>query len=191
MNLVCIRHLPTEWNLRRVMQGQRDIPALEPDAASLEAIARNREALPSLGPFDIVVASALSRTQQTAAHYGYPDAVVEPLLNELSFGSWEGRPRAELEAELGDRWLGDPRELVLGEPLAEFTNRIRRFLAKYSVHGRVLAFAHGSWMRGLVSIARHGDVRGMNRFFIENSEVHAFEVSNGGSVVREQVSTRG
>lgn len=180
MELYTVRHLPTEWNRRGIMQGQQDTSIVPPDAESREMIRRNHERLRAEGPFDRVVTSTLRRTIGTAREYGYDATHPEPLLDELAFGEWEGVPRARMEAELGARWMEDPRDLVLGESLTNLDSRIRSFLKNYSGYGKVLAFAHGSWMRGLVSIARHGDLRGMNRFFIENSEVHMFHVDGDG-----------
>ena len=184
MLLVCVRHLPTTWNARGVLQGQRDTELLPLDDHAREAIGRNRKLLAAHN-FDIVLASSLQRTRASAEQYGHLEALAEPLLDELAFGPWEGKPRAELEAAFDGQWLKDPREMVLGESLAELAARIRRFLHKYCIHDQVLAFGHGSWMRALVSIARHGDVRAMNHFFIENSSVHRFEVEQGGDAVRE------
>ena len=36
MRLITIRHLPTDWNLRGIMQGQRDIALVGPDAEAHE-----------------------------------------------------------------------------------------------------------------------------------------------------------
>ena len=43
----------------------------------------------------IILASTLKRTQQTAQMYGM-NVVIEPLLDELDFGEFEGRPKEEL-----------------------------------------------------------------------------------------------
>jgi probable phosphoglycerate mutase len=171
MLLVSIRHLPTEWNERGLLQGQSDSPVLEITPASEAAIRENLDRIRRLGPFDTVLTSELRRTQTTAAIYGFDSFTPEPLLNELDFGEWEGRTRDEFYAAFGDRWFADPLGLVLGESLADFQSRIARFLEKYRRHTSVLAFSHGSWMRALRSIRAHGDIRAMNIGWIENSEL--------------------
>ncbi|MDV2887937.1 histidine phosphatase family protein, partial [Alkalihalophilus pseudofirmus] len=81
-----------------------------------QGINENQRILHSLSPFDLVLASTLIRTQQTAQHYRfYPET--ERLLDELDFGPFEGRPKEELLEILGDQWLENPKELVLGESI--------------------------------------------------------------------------
>ena len=61
----------------------------------------NQQTLNSFMPFDLILASTLKRTQQTAQMYGM-NVVIEPLLDELDFGEFEGRPKEELIRELGE-----------------------------------------------------------------------------------------
>jgi broad specificity phosphatase PhoE len=92
MQLTLIRHLPTEWNQKTWLQGRQDI---ELDAVTEEikqGIVKNQQLLRKLSPFDIVLASTLKRTQQTAEAYGY-EAETECLLDELDFGPYEGVPK--------------------------------------------------------------------------------------------------
>ncbi len=182
MLLVCIRHLPTEWNVRGLLQGRRDTDLIEPDAGTLAGIRHGRERIDRLGPFDCVITSTLRRTRQTAELYGFHDGVAEPLLDECDFGEWEGRPRADMQATLGDRWMGDPRGLLLGESLDALEARIRQAAMKYSSYDRVLAFAHGSWMRALRSIIDRGDIRDMNRRWIDNGELLVCECDPEGRI---------
>ena len=46
---------------------------------------KNQNNLSRLQPFDLILASTLKRTQQTAQMYGM-NVVIEPLLDELDFG---------------------------------------------------------------------------------------------------------
>jgi probable phosphoglycerate mutase len=179
MLLVCVRHLPTQWNVEGLLQGQRDIDLIEPDPATLGVIAENRKRLADYGGFDRILTSGLIRTRRTAEHYGYLDCESEPLLNELDFGDWEGVTRDRFTEEFGDRWMQDPRELVLGESLGHLDERINSFLRKYVNCRKVLVFGHGSWLRALRSIREHGDVRAMNHGWIDNNEILEFEVGEG------------
>lgn len=179
MLLVLIRHLPTEWNRKRLLQGRRDIPLAPVEAGDAAAVERNRRRLETLGPFDIVLTSSLRRTQQTARLYGYPGFTAEPLLDELDYGPWEGKLREEFQRAVGRRWFTDPGGLKLGETMEVFAARLGRFARKYAPLSRVLAFAHGSWMRGFRSLAEDGDLRAMNRSWIENNEMLILEVPPG------------
>ncbi len=179
MLLALIRHLPTEWNRKGFLQGRRDTPLAALDARDAAAVEQNRRRLETLGPFDIVLASSLRRTQQTARIYGYPGFTAEPLLDELDYGPWEGKLREEFYQALGRRWFDDPGGLALGETMQEFEARLRRFARKYAPLPSVLAFAHGSWMRAFRSLLEHGDLSAMNRFWIENNELLVAEVPAG------------
>ena len=95
MQITLIRHLPTEWNVNTWLQGRQDIEILPiTDRDQLE-IVKNQNNLSRLQPFDLILASTLKRTQQTAQMYGM-NVVIEPLLDELDFGEFEGRPKEEL-----------------------------------------------------------------------------------------------
>jgi broad specificity phosphatase PhoE len=169
MRITLIRHLPTEWNLRTWLQGRQDI-GIRPITVELEqGIKINKENLQILEPFDIVLASTLKRTHQTANLYGYKFET-EALLDELDFGLFEGRPKKDLFAEYGDSWIEKPKDLILGESLTDFENRLFLFLRKYKGYKNLLVFGHGSWIRGLLSIQQHGDINQMNKIQITNNQ---------------------
>ena len=120
-------------------------------------------------PFDIILASKLKRTQQTAQMYGM-NVVIEPLLDELDFGEFEGRPKEELLRELGNRWLESPRELQLGESIIHLENRIVDFIEKYESYNNILVFGHGSWIRAFISLVQNGHINRMNRIHVPNNK---------------------
>ncbi|HHW37848.1 MAG TPA: phosphoglycerate mutase family protein [Bacillales bacterium] len=168
MELLLIRHLPTEWNKSGLLQGSRDIPLLpvtDEDLAKLEA---NKNVIGSFQA-NIVVASQLKRTQQTALNYGFPHPLIEPLLNELNFGKYEGFEKEQLLKV--KEWVSDPRSLTLGESLDDFEKRIIRFLTKYDHYTRILVFGHGSWIRALLSLNRVGSIKEMNQIEVHNNEL--------------------
>lgn len=177
MQIIIIRHLPTEWNKSSLLQGSKDIP-IEKDAISAyqDSIKANLERIKQEEPFDAVLVSSLCRTKQTARAYGFRNPVIEPLMDELNFGRFEARPKRELVSFHGDKWVNDPRDLVLGESLIEFENRIIAFLNKWKNHERLLLFGHGSWMRALISIQQHGTLSYMNQFEIANNELKEIEL---------------
>ena len=181
MTLVCIRHLSTQWNEQRVLQGRCDTDIIQPDERCLRAIRHNRARLDSYGSFDRVLVSSLKRTKQTAALYDVHDAAVEPLLDELDFGAYAGQPKAVMLKDCGDAWERDPRNLIFGESMANFDGRIRAFVAQYG-HSKTLVFGHGGWMRGLSSIIAHGDLREMNRIRVENNRLYEFKVARPGKL---------
>lgn len=169
MQITFIRHLPTEWNVNTLLQGRQDIDILPVTEGIQQKIDENQQQLEGLAPFQLILASTLKRTHQTAELYGLK-ATTESLLDELDFGPFEGRPKSDLINEMGEQWLRFPRNLVLGESLAGFESRIFKFMEKYKESGPILVFGHGSWIRAFLSIIRVGHINGMNQLIVENNE---------------------
>lgn len=130
MQVNIIRHLPTEWNKRGKLQGRRDIPISPVTREMQRHIDKNKKNLYRLGPFRKVLASTLKRTIQTAGHYGYRPEI-DPLLDELDFGPFEGMQKSILFETFGERWAQNPKEVKLGESLSALEYRIELFLEKY------------------------------------------------------------
>lgn len=168
MSFIFIRHLPTAYNQQGVLQGQLDSPILPTDAELAVGIAANRKQLHELEPFGHILCSPLIRTRQTAEAHGY-QAQPEPLLKELNFGIYEGQNRQCMLDEIGEQWRNNPASLVLGEPVTDLLQRIRRFFDLYRGQGNILAFAHGSWMRAARAWHEQGSLDAMNHTPIANN----------------------
>jgi broad specificity phosphatase PhoE len=168
MQITLIRHLPTEWNVNTWLQGRQNIEILPMTERDQLEMVKNQNNLIRLQPFDIILASTLKRTQQTAKMYGM-NVVTEPLLDELDFGKFEGRPKEELLRELGESWLENPRELQLGESVIHLENRIVDFIKKYISYDNILVFGHGSWIRAFISLVQNGHINRMNRIHVPNN----------------------
>ncbi|WP_338472204.1 histidine phosphatase family protein [Niallia sp. XMNu-256] len=169
MQITFIRHLPTEWNAKTWLQGRQDIDIIPVNKEVQRKINNNKQQLEKLAPFELILASTLKRTHQTAEQYGL-EVLTEPLLDELNFGPYEGRPKAELINDKGEDWLEHPKDLILGESLVHFENRILKFLEKYKDSHQILVFGHGSWIRACISIVQDGNINGMNQLVVENNE---------------------
>lgn len=169
MQLTLIRHLPTEWNQKTWLQGRRDIELTAVTDEIKQEIVKNQKLLGSLSPFDLVLASTLKRTQQTAYAYGFT-AETDYLLDELDFGPYEGVSKKILMDECGEKWIHHPEEVVLGESLVNFKERIVFFLQKYRDFANILVFGHGAWIRAMISYLYYGDINHMNKIpFINNA----------------------
>ncbi|MDR7078079.1 putative phosphoglycerate mutase [Neobacillus niacini] len=177
MQITLIRHLPTEWNRKTLLQGRRDIVISQVSEEVVKGIARNQNVLEELSPFDLVLASTLKRTHQTAQLYGYK-CETEGLLDELDFGPFEGIPKAKMIDRYGDTWFENPKELVLGESLKNFEDRIVQFLVKYKEFSTILVFGHGSWIRALLSYAQCGHINNMNKIEVLNNSCHTLVVNS-------------
>ncbi len=61
--IVCIRHLETELNRNKILQGRQNTPILPPSPEVLQKIHEHRLELERYEPFDEVLVSPLLRTQ--------------------------------------------------------------------------------------------------------------------------------
>lgn len=169
MQITFIRHLPTEWNEKALLQGRKDTELIPLTASNQNQINFNKKYLNKLPPFDLILTSSLKRAQQTAKHYGF-ETKVEALLDELDFGSFEGLPKENLLKEYGNTWTENPVELILGESIIDLEERILSFLKKYQSYGNILVFGHGSWIRAFLSYCNYGHLNNMNKLTVENNE---------------------
>lgn len=103
--LVLVRHGQSEWNAEQRVQGQSGTGLSETGRLQAEAVA---DWLGEVFGEATVVASDLQRCRETAAPIARRlgvDVRWDEALRERSFGSWEGRTLAELQAQDADRWL--------------------------------------------------------------------------------------
>ena len=170
MKLILVRHLPTDWNAKGLLQGRQDRSILEPTGKLLETIKENQKRLDQ-HEFDRVLASRLSRTQETARLYGFERVTEEPLLDELDFGEFEGRPKRALQAWRGGLWQSNPASLTLGEPVSHLEKRIRAFIKKNASTASVLVFGHGAWSRALLSLYTHDSLDLMNQLTLDHNQL--------------------
>ncbi len=169
MQTTFIRHLPTEWNKKKWLQGRKDIDISPLTEEFQEGVASNQYLLKKWSPFDLVLASTLVRTAQTAHLYGYfPEQ--DRLLDELDFGHFEGKPKEQLLKQYGEQWFNHPKTLMLGENITNLENRIILFLKKYKAFSNILVFGHGAWIRAILSYHQYGHINNMNKITLENNQ---------------------
>lgn len=155
--LELLRHGETE--LGGGLRGSLD------DALTATGWAQLRAAVAEAGPWDRLVSSPLQRcsrfAEELAAQHGVPLSL-EPDLQELHFGAWEGRSTAELmqtSAEDLGRFWSEPYAFTPpeGEPLLAFEARILRALQRLQARHageRLLLVTHGGVIRLLLARAR-------------------------------------
>jgi broad specificity phosphatase PhoE len=165
-----VRHLPTEWNKSGLLQGSIDIPISKLSVKDKTKISSNLDTLKK-HKFDNVLTSTLIRTQQTANVYGYRSFKIEPLLDELNFGKYEGKPKTDLIKESDSLWIENPSSLMLGESMQNFEKRLKSFLINYGGYKKILVFGHGAVIRGLVSIKNEKNINMMNKKEIKNNSI--------------------
>ena len=111
MHLIFVRHCQTDWNLKGLMQGHKDIPLNE--TGRIQACELGNK----LCEFKIkkIIASDLSRARETAEIIGQAHGLTPRLdarLRECGFGSLEGLPREELWDYQDDPKLYHPYDLT-------------------------------------------------------------------------------
>lgn len=157
LSLELLRHGETEQG--GGLRGSLD------DALTTAGWAQLRAAVVNAGSWDRLVSSPLQRcarfAEELAAQRRLPLSL-EPGLQELHFGAWEGRSAAELmetDAEALGRFWADPYAFTPpgGEPLVDFEARVlaavQRLQARHAGE-RLLLVTHGGVMRLLLARAR-------------------------------------
>ncbi|MCP1483444.1 alpha-ribazole phosphatase [Pseudomonas chlororaphis] len=157
LHLDLLRHGETE--LGGGLRGSLD------DALTDAGWQQMRAAVAGLGPWNRLVSSPLQRCARFAEELGARLALpvtLDPDLQELHFGAWEGQSAAALmatDAEALGRFWADPYAFTppQGEPVLAFSARVlgavERLHQRYAGE-RVLLVSHGGVMRLLLARAR-------------------------------------
>lgn len=150
MEIYLVRHTSVDVPAGYVY-GQTDVslrPTFEEEAA---AVKTNLEGI----CFDQVWCSPLSRCVRLATYCGYPNALREDRIKEISFGDWEMKSWDEVSADPASvawftDWINIPSPN--GESLMDQYKRVSAFLNEIGESNldKVCLFAHG----GVLTCAR-------------------------------------
>ncbi len=126
-----IRHGETEWTEKKLYQGRTDVPL---NSKGIRHAKKTARALKSFPP-DQLFSSTLSRARQTAKEIASEfqmSMTIDPRLNELDFGKWEGASYKEMVKQKRSTLLkwqeGKLAKLPGGESIHSITKRTRSFL---------------------------------------------------------------
>jgi len=179
--LALIRHGPTDWNTRKLVQGTSDIP--------LSEAGRNRVAdwtLPGeVAGFDWV-SSPLSRCVETARILTGGTVAADDRLVEMAWGEWEGCKLEDLRAQLGDLMAAwEARGLDFqapgGESPREVQARVQPFLKETACAGRpTVAVCHKGVIRAIYALAADWDMTSKPPVKLEDNCVHMFTLGADG-----------
>ena len=167
--LVLVRHGQSEWNLKNLFTGWRDVDLTDKGVAEARAAGRQLKALGLR--FDVAYTSALVRAQRTM------DLMLEELgqrslqvirdqaLNERDYGDLSGLNKDDARKRWGDEQVHVWRRSYDvappgGESLKDTAARvlpyyIQDILPRVLRGERVLASAHGNSLRALVMVLDH------------------------------------
>ena len=165
-----VRHGETAWSALGRHTGRSDVPLSAEGEDQARALGKR---LPADG-FDLVLCSPLQRARRTADLAGLTDVQVEPLAVEWDYGTYEGRTRAQIRAEIPGWSPWTHPAMPGGETLEEVCARARAVLDRIRAvpgsavpgsgrRARVLLVAHAHFLRVLatqwighdVALARH------------------------------------
>lgn len=177
--LIAVRHGETAWNVDTRIQGHLDIPLNDTGLWQARQLAR---ALAD-EPITAIYTSDLARAHTTAQ--AVADATGAPLatdtgLRERSFGHFQGRTFAEIEAELPEqarRWRqrdpgytpeGGESLITLRDRVTQSTHR----LAARHPGGLVLLVAHGGVLDVLYRAATRQDIQAPRTWQLANAAIN-------------------
>ena len=182
VTIYVVRHGETDWNQQGRIQGSTD--------NSLNA--KGREQAASIAsqlaqaPMDHIYTSGLLRALQTGeAFKGKAPITPQPLLNERSFGIYEGKVEKEVAKDLGPRATSLNDDMEGGESLASIAKRVgqaTREIVKRHPGGTVMIVAHGGVnplvIGELIGLAPEKAIKEIRQ---SNDEVYKLEIFGSGS----------
>lgn len=177
--ILAIRHGETAWNKDTRIQGHLDIPLND---TGLWQAQRAAESLRD-EPVAAVYASDLTRARQTAeaiAALQSHTVVTHPGLRERSFGEFEGKTWAELEAGWPDAALAWRKRVpefapTGGENLLQLYERVvdtLSLLAERHMGEQIVVVAHGGVMDILYRAATKMDVQAPRTWQLSNAAIN-------------------
>ena len=179
--ILAIRHGETAWNVDTRIQGHLDIPLNDTGLQQARWLAR---ALAERDELHAIYASDLSRahvTAQTIADAAGLAVSTHPGLRERSFGDFQGRTFAEIEAELPEHahhWRKRTPEWAppgAGESLIALRERVLATvdeLASRHVGEQIVLVAHGGVMDVLYRAATRLELQAPRTWLLPNTAVN-------------------
>ena len=182
MKLIFVRHGETEWNIKELVQGHKDIPLNIKGMEQAEKVAIRLKS----EPIDAIYSSDLRRARQTAeaiAKFHSIPIRYDRLLRERGFGKMEGMPAEDFRK--ARECSGLPRHLYRppgGENYSDLQKRVRRFLSEIKPRHpkeNVLVVAHGGIIRTFIVTITKKSLENLHEIEQNNTAVNVIEISRG------------
>lgn len=175
--LVLVRHGQTDANARGLLLGRSDPPLSELGRRQAAALATR---IPDGAR---VVASPLRRTLETAAAFDRPVDVDERWI-ELDYGAFDGRPVADVPADVWTAWRADPHFVPPGgESLAMLGTRVRAAcddLLAEAHDGDVVVVSHVSPIKAAIGWALGAGDEVSWRMFVQVASIARISIGAWG-----------
>jgi probable phosphoglycerate mutase len=161
IDLLLIRHGPTDWNAQGIIQGQTDTPLSEDGRRMVSTWSLPTE----FADFEWV-SSPLQRAVETAQVMGATRLELENALQEMDWGRWEGTRVAELRRNLGAIMNeNEQRGLDFKPPGGESPRMVQQRLVDWfaTISGRnhsLIALTHKGVIRATFALATGWDMLG-------------------------------
>jgi len=179
--LYIVRHGETEWNVKGVMQGQKDSILTQKGKLQAKELGQKLNGI----VFDAVFSSDLSRAKHTAEIIAMEHKLVvqtHKALRERRFGKFEGSSYADYQNELKEtlkkyeklskeerfRFRVHPTVETEGEAAARFINLLREISIAY-LGKTVLVVSHGGTMRILLIHLGYGTPQELSAGVVKNT----------------------
>jgi len=185
--LVLVRHGQSEWNLKNLFTGWRDVGLTEKGVEEARAAGRRLKALGLV--FDVAYTSALTRAQETCRlileEIGQPEleTIRDQALNERDYGELTGLNKDDARARWGEEQVHVWRRSFDvpppgGESLKDTAARtlpyfVAEILPRVVAGERVLVVAHGNSLRSIIM--------GVEK--LTGEEIVARELATGAPIV--------
>jgi len=195
-SVILARHGQTAWNAAEVFRGQIDI---ELDETGLKQAVLLAEYL-GQRKLEAVYSSPLKRAQQTAeaiARYHGLDVQIDPGLNDMDFGEWQGLSVQDVRtrfSELLEMWMSDPHRIRMpsGESLDDVRQRaftlVNRVVNKHE--GKVIVLVSHRVVNKVLICALLGmDDSHFWNIRLDTCGITTFELDHGQFVLGEHNNT--
>lgn len=182
VTIYIVRHGETDWNKEGRIQGSTDNSLNAKGKEQAAAIAAQL----GLISIDQIYTSGLSRAIQTGdAFKGKAPIISQPLLNERSFGIFEGKVDKDVAKDLGPRAMSLNDDMDGGENLASIAKRVgqaTREIVERHPGGTVMIIAHSGVnplvIGELIGLAPEKAIKEIRQ---SNDEVYKLEIFGKGS----------
>ena len=179
--LILVRHGQTQTNAEGRLLGRADPPLTDLGRRQAAAL------VAAVGPVDRVVSSPLGRARETATCFGVPVDVDEQWV-EIDYGEYDGRPLADVPAELWRRWRLDTGFCPPGgESIAAVGARVRaacEALKAEASERTVVVVSHVSPIKAAVAWALGVGDEVVWRLFLEVASVSRVGIGPAGPMLR-------
>lgn len=184
VTIYLIRHGETDWNLQGRVQGSTDNPLNAKGREQASAIASQLATV----SMDHIYSSGLTRAVQTAeAFKGKAPHTPQPMLNERSFGIYEGKVEKDVAKDWTPRLSNLNDDMEGGESLASIAKRVgqaAREIVQRHPGGTIMIVAHGGVnplvIGELIGLAPEKAIKEIRQ---GNDEVYKLEIGNGSVTI--------